>query len=379
MPYNPFPQKNGHTFKFKKVVAVVVALLALWWLIGKFTGDNNAKNNVPAVKISAAAVLRKDVPIAIKLSGNVIAYETVTVKSRIDSLVMEVKFHNGDLVQQGQELFILDDRSLKAQIKQLEASVEKEKAQLQNTRLQYERSQNLIKNKFISQQQLDDTKAAYDAQLASANAAQANLDNTKIMLSYSTITSPITGRAGTINITQGNNVKANDTPTLVTINQVSPIRAQFAIPERYYDKVKAAIANTIPVTAIREGNKEEIKGRLEYIDNTIDPATGSFIARAIFNNDKEELWPGMFVNISLELGVEKEKLTIPAVAVQGDDGNNFVFKIVDNKAVKTPVKLENKINDTAIIESGLAEGENVITDGLLRVSDGAAVEIPQSK
>ncbi len=362
----------------KWIIGLAIALLMLWLGIDKFSSDSK-KNSAPSIKVSLAEVMHKDVPISISLPANVIAYETVAIKSRIDSQIIEVKFHDGDIVKQGEELFILDDRSLKAQIKQLEASLQKEKAQLENTRLQYERAKNLIADKFIAQSQLDEAKAAYNSQLATANAAQANLDNTSVLLSYSTITAPISGRAGTINVTQGNNVKANDPQALVTINRVSPIRVQFAIPERYYEKVKIAMEQSVPVRASRQENPDSVQGTLEYIDNTIDPATGSFIARAVFANEKESLWPGMFATINLELGKEIGKITVPIIAVQGDESNHFVFKIVDNKAVKTPVDISAKSGDVAIISKGLVEGEQVIIDGLLRVTDGAVIETAEPK
>jgi len=361
----------------KWIIGLAVAIFVGWWGIGKFSGDNK-KDAVPTVKVSVAEAIRKDVPVSVSLSGNVIAFETVAIKSRIDSQIMEVKFHDGDAVSKGQVLFILDERSLNAQIKQLEANLQKEKAQLENTRLQYSRAKNLIAGKFIAQAQLDDAKSAYNAQLALVSAAQANLDNTVIMLSYSTITSPINGRAGTINVTQGNNVKANDTQPLVTINQVTPIRVQFAIPERYYERVKASMEQSVPVIVSRQDSPEIAQGKLEYIDNTIDPTTGSFIARAFFTNEKENLWPGMFVTVALSLGDEKGKVTVPLVAIQGDDNNHFVFRDVDNKAVKTPVDISTS-GDIAVVNKGLSEGEKVITDGLLRISDGAAIEIAEPK
>ncbi len=361
----------------KWIIGVAIAVFALWLGIGKFSGDSK-KDAPPAVKISAAEAVRKDVLVSVSLPGNVIAFETVAIKSRLDSQVVEVKFHDGDAVTQGQILFVLDDRSIKAQIQQLQATLQKEKAQLENNRLQYERAKSLIASKFIAQAQLDDAKSNYNAQSALVKAAQANLENNTVLLSYTTITAPINGRAGTINVTQGNNVKANDTQPLVTINQVSPIRVQFAIPERYYEKVKAAMAQSVPVIASRQDTQVNANGTLEYIDNTIDPSTGSFIARAVYTNEKEELWPGMFVTVNLSLGQENGKITIPLVAVQGDENNHFVFKIVDGKAVKTPVDVSTS-GDVAIVNKGLAEGEKVIIDGLLRISDGATVEISEPK
>jgi len=363
--------------RMKWIIGLALAIFIGWWAIGKFSGDNK-KDTIPPIKVSVVEATRNNVPVSISLSGNVIAYETVAIKSRIDSQIIEAKFHDGDAVAKGQVLFVLDDRSLKAQISQLEANLQKEKAQLENTRVQYERAKNLISGKFIAQAQLDDTKSAYNAQLALVKAAQASLDNTIIMLSYSTIRSPIDGRAGTINVTPGNNVKANDTQPLVTINQVSPIRVQFAIPERYYERVKSSMEQSVPVKVSRQDSPEAAQGKLEYIDNTIDPTTGSFIARAVFTNEKESLWPGMFVTVAINLGEEKGKVTIPLVAVQGDDNNHFVFRDIENKAVKTPVNISTSGN-IAIVNKGISEGEKVITDGLLRISDGAAIEIAEPK
>ena len=357
------------------IIGLVVAALLGWWGYGAFfSNDNVKKTNAPTVKISEAIAKRQDVPIAVSVPGNVVAYETVSIKSRIDSQIVAVKFHDGDAVQAGQILFLLDDRALRAQLKQLEASVQKEKAQLVNTRLQYERAQKLVETQSVSQAALDNSQAAYRSQQAVVNSIEASLENTRVQLSYCTITAPISGRAGTINVTLGNSVKANDTQAFVTINRISPIRVQFAIPERYYEQVKQAMAKSVPVHALRP-NAENTLGTLEYINNTIDTTTGAFLARAIFPNEKESLWPGMFVTASVELGNDHNALTIPAVAVQGDEGRHFVFKVVNNKAIKTPVDVMRNANDVAIIGKGLKEGDVVITDGLLRATDGSAVEV----
>ncbi len=348
--------------KIKLVLILLLAALVSWWLVPSFFADSKGKNNIAAVKVSTAPAVRKDVPVTLSLVGNVIAYETVPIKSRIDSQIMEVKFHDGDLVKKGQVLFVLDDRSLLAQFAQ-------EQAKLTNAKIQYERAQKLLAGKYIAQANADDSKSTYDAALAS-------VENTRVLLSYTKIEAPIGGRVGTINVTQGNNVKANDSTPLVTVNQISPIRAEFSIPERYYEKVKNAISS-IPVTALRQNGTTETAnnniGKLEYIDNQIDQKTGSFIARARFANENEALWPGMFVNIILDLGAEKNMLTIPASAVQGDEGKHFIFKVIENKAVKTPIEVRIS-GDDAIIDKGINESEIIITDGLLRVADGIAIE-----
>ncbi len=365
-------------FHSKWVYLGIAAAGGLWWWTHGNSGSGNS-GGAGAVRVSIATAERQDVPQRTSLVGTVVAYETVAVKSRLDSQITGVLFKDGDYVKEGQVLFELDDRWIKGQVKELEAAVQKEKAQLVNVRLQYERAQKLVKSNTVSQAQLDNARAAYEAQLAQVNSAQASRDSASVQLTYTIITAPISGRAGTINVTRGNTVKANDTQALVTINQVQPIRVQFAIPQRYYDQVKAAMGQSeLKVTARRTDSKETpAEGRLEYLDNAIDASNGTFAARAVFANEDEKLWPGMFVDVTLELGVEKNALTVPAVAIQGDEGNRFVFvaDLANKKALRRAVEVTLNNDEIAVIAKGLEEGEKVITDGLLRVTDGGPIEV----
>ena len=362
----------------KSTYVVVIGIIALTWWFMDAPADK--KPVVAPTRVATAVVLRQDVPLLVPLVGTVVPYETVSIKSRLDSQITEVHFHDGDFVHEGQVMFELDDRAIKAQIEQFQAAVQKEKAQLVNTNLQYQRVLKLIKTNVVSQSQVDDAKAAYEAQAAQVNAAQANLDNARVQLTYTTIAAPISGRTGTINVTRGNNVKANDLP-LVTINQIMPIRVQSAIAQRYYDQVKAALARgDVVVKARNKESNTEVTGKLEYVDNTIDVSTGTFAARSVFGNEDEKLWPGMFVNVSLDLGVEKNVLTIPVVALQGDEGSRFVF-VADSetkKAVKKPVEIARNNGELVIVTKGLNESEQVIVDGILRVNDGTPVEVMKS-
>jgi membrane fusion protein, multidrug efflux system len=357
-------------------IVLAIAAAGWWWFGGASSGG---KNVTPAVRVTVAQVKREDVPDRVSLVGTVVAYETVAVKSRLDSQVTNVLFKDGDYVKEGQVLFELDDRTVKAQLKEMEAGVEKEKAQLVNLRLQYERAQKLLKTNTVAQAQVDTARAAYEAQLAQVNAMQASLDTASVQLTYTTIAAPISGRAGTINVTRGNNVRANDTQPLVTINQISPIRVQFSIPQRYYDQIRNVMSvGSMTVLAQRDESKEAAaEGTLEYLDNAIDVSNGTFAARAKFPNEDEKLWPGMFVNVSLELGVDKSVLTVPGVALQGDEGNRFVF-VADKerkKAIRMPVEVAKNNGEVAIIANGISEGDEVIVDGLLRVTDGGPIEV----
>jgi multidrug efflux system membrane fusion protein len=292
------------TLKKLAIPGLLIAA-ALWWFFGGgAANDNAARSN--AVQVSVAKAVSRDIPKQLALVGTVVAYETVAVKPRMDSQVTAVAFRDGDKVQEGQLLFELDDRAIKAQIQELEANLAKDKAQLVNSKLQYERALKLAKSNTVSQARVDETRAAYLAQAAQVGATQASLDNNNVLLSYTRIAAPISGRAGTINVTRGNNVMEGNAQPLVTINQVMPIRVQFAIPQRHYDPVKTAMAQgSLPVVAKRGESDAVSSGTLEYLDNAIDTGNGTFAARAVFSNEDEMLWPGMFVNVILELGTEK--------------------------------------------------------------------------
>ncbi len=363
--------------KNKKILIVIVLLVAAgaWWFFGG-SKDKTPPSNAPNVTV--APVTLQDIPITVDLVGNVIAYETVAIKSRLDSQIVEVNFKDGDFVTEGQTLFTLDDRAIVAQIDQFKASVEKEKANLANMELQYNRATQLRKTQVVAQATVDQAKAAYDAQVAQVGAAQANLDNAQVQLTYTKITAPISGRTGTINVTRGNNVKANDTLSLVTINQISPIRVQTAIAQRYYDQVKNALAmGDVKVIAQNKESATPVEGKLEYLDNAIDTTSGTFAARAVFANQDEKLWPGMFVNVTMDLGIQKNALTVPAVAVQGDEGKHFVFAVDEAgaKAKRVPVEVGINNGSIAVITSGLTDKDRVITDGILRVTDGSDIKI----
>ncbi|NBO19171.1 MAG: efflux RND transporter periplasmic adaptor subunit, partial [Proteobacteria bacterium] len=305
------------------IMALLVVAGGWWWWSGK---SDETKKGASAVNVTVAPVQKQDIPNRVPLVGTVIAYESVGVKARIDSQVVDVMFKDGDFVQEGQTLFVLDDRTVKAQIAQYTATLSKEQAQLANAQLQYSRAQQLRKTQVVAQAQVDEAHAAFEAQQALVSAAEANLENAQILLSYTQVKAPISGRTGTIGVTRGNNVKANDATPMVIINQISPIRVQTAIAQRYYEAVRDALARgEVEVTAQNKDSDTRISGKLEYVENSIDVASGTFSARAVFANEDEKLWPGMFVNVTVDLGMQMGALTVPAVAVQGDEGKHYIF------------------------------------------------------
>ncbi|HEY8190223.1 MAG TPA: efflux RND transporter periplasmic adaptor subunit [Micavibrio sp.] len=328
------------------------------------------------VPVVAAAVVRQDIPIQIKVLGTTMPYQSVAIRSRIDSQIADVKFKDGDNVKKGDTLFLLDDRLIKAQLAQAQADMAGHKAQLINLQRQYERNQKLIKQEAISERSLDESKAAYDAQRAIVSADEAAVENILVQLAYTDIKAPIDGRTGTIGATVGNTVKANDTTPLVTINQIHPILVQASLPQDNFDAVRKALAvGIVQASATRgDGNNESLQGTLQYIDNAIDQGTGTFAIRAVFDNADEHLWPGMLATLTLKLGDEKQSLVVPEVAIQHDLSGNFVYAVNGGKAQKKAVTV-SRIEDGIALVSGLEENEMVITDGLMSLKDGSAIAV----
>lgn len=365
-----------------RTATTVVSLLVIaalgaggWFYMHRKAGEGDAGKHRPPVLVKAAPVAASDVPLQLTAVGTVVPYQTVAIRSRIDSQLSAVKFHSGDYVHEGDVLFTLDDRILKTQLAQAEANVAKDKAQLTNVQLQYDRNVRLLAEKSVSQQAVDDSKAALDTQSAAVAADSALADSIRVQLSYTVITAPISGRTGTITLTTGNNVSANDTAPLVTINQVKPIWAQVSFSQRYLEAMhRAKQAGNVTATAQHEGNTP-VAGRLDYIDNAVDATTGTFPARVLFDNADETLWPGMFVSVTVDLGDEKGALTIPEVAVQHGQDGDYVYVVAEGKAQRRAVEVARFQGGRGVVTKGLKSGEMVTTDGMLKLDDGSDVKI----
>ncbi len=374
IPASPKPSRRWW------VVGVVMVLAAGgWWFFSK-SGSQSAPSGPPAVAIKTAMAEKKSVPVTLHAVGNVVAYESVAIRARLDSQVTAVHFKDGDEVKKGDLLFELDDKSLRAQAAQLSANIARDRATLENARRQLSRAEALAEKGFATKATKDDSTASVEVAQASLNASQAALESVRVQLGYTRITAPITGRTGTINVTLGNNVKANDTQPLVTINQLKPIRVQAALPQQYFQLVRDAMQQgAVSVTVTKQNDTNTANaiatGVLDYIDNAIDAATGTFVTRAGFANEDERLLPGMFVTSTLTLGGEEQALTVPEVAVQRGQGSDYVYVIVGDKAMKREVAIGRMQDDLAVITSGLEVGETVAVDGLLGLRDGVSVRI----
>lgn len=386
--------------------AIASTALLIWSCLATGCTGKSAPfpRKAEAAPVVVATVRQRTVPVDIQAVGNVEAYATITVKSQVGGELTEAHFREGDFVKRGDVLFTIDRRLLEAQVKQAEATLARDKAQLTQAdanlardvaqekyaRDQAARYRNLFQKGVISREQFDQYQTSSDVQTAAVNADRASLEsaraavaadgaalrNIEVQLSYTLIRSPINGRTGNLLIKQGNVVKANDAD-LVTINQLEPIYATFTVPEarladikRYMTLGKIKVLAAAPETAGIE------TGELTFIDNAVDSSTGAIKLKGTFENTDHNLWPGLFVRVTVRLGAHRDALLVPTRAVQSGQDGQFVFVVKDDMTVDArPVVVGSRIDQEQVIEQGLRLGETVVTEGQVRLMPGARVKV----
>ena len=389
---------------------------ALWWAVllvwACLATGCASKSAVPprraeAVPVVVATVQQRTVPVDIPVIGNVEAYATIAVKSQVGGELTEVHFREGDFVKQGDVLFTIDRRLLEAQVKQAEATLQRDKAQMslaganlardiaqeKYARDQAARYSNLFKKGVISREQYDQYQTGSDVQVEAVNADRAALEsstaavaadeaslrNIQVQLSYTIIRSPIDGRTGNLMIKQGNVVKANDVD-LVTINQLQPIYVTLTVPEARLPEIKRYMAQgTVHVLATPPDSTDLETGTLSFIDNAVDATTGAIKLKGTFENQARKLWPGQFVRTTVRLGTAQNALLVPAEAVQSGQDGQFVFVVKHDMTVDArPVVAGSRIEKEQVIEQGLNLGDTVVTEGQLRLVPGTHVKVQDS-
>jgi membrane fusion protein, multidrug efflux system len=331
----------------------------------------------PPVPVTVATVEQKTVPVSFRAIGNVEPIETVAVRARIGGELQRVFFAEGETVRAGSPLFAIDPRPYRAALAQAEAQLARNTALLAKAEADITRYAGLVQQDYVTKEQYDQINADAAALKAAVAADQANVDTARLNLDYCTITSPVTGRTGTLNVKAGNLVKANDDQPMVTINQIRPINASFSVPAQLLPGVIARRAGSIRVVASVPGDSlPAAEGQLSFIDNAVDTATGTILLRANFANEDERLWPGEFVDLTVVLGEEPGRVVCPAPAIQTGQQGQYVFVVGQDRTVELrPVKVNRMDEREAVIDEGLQVGETVVTDGQLRLVPGAAIEI----
>jgi multidrug efflux system membrane fusion protein len=335
-----------------------------------------AKSAAKPVPVLTAKVEQKTVPLRLRAVGNVETLATVAIKSRVDGQIVKVGFKDGDDVEKGQLLFQIDPRPFEAQLQQAQANLLKDKAQLEYARGQEARYQDLLTKNFVSKEAFAQVRSNLEAAQASAAADEAAIESAKLQLQYATIRAPISGRVGKVLVSEGNLVKANDTPPLVVINQIAPIYVAFAVPEQYGPEIRAAMARgPMEVTAAPPGaSGAAIRGTLTFVDNTVDPTTGTLKLRALFPNQAHQLWPGDFVETALTLREDPNAIVVPPAAVLNGPKGTYAFVVKPDRTVEQrPIQVARSEGDIAVIGKGLAAGETVVVDGASRLVAGSQV------
>jgi membrane fusion protein, multidrug efflux system len=345
---------------------------------GRARGGDQTDAANRGVPVIVSAAQGRDLPIYLDGLGSVGAFNTVTVKSRVDGELTEVHFTEGQDVKTGELLAVIDPRPYQVALAQAKANLAKDQAQLSDAKLNADRYNSLVKQGIIPQQQYD-TQAALAGQLEAATQAdQAQIDSAQLNITYSHITSPIDGRVGLRLVDAGNVVHASDPNGLLVITQMQPIAVIFTLPEDSLPEVNSRMRGGVPmqVKALTRDNGTELaSGTLLTIDNQIDQTTGTFRLKAVFDNKERVLWPNQFVNARLLLDVKRNSIVVPSAAVQHGSDGTFVYTIKqDNTAEVRPVTVGVTEGNVSSIEKGLAANESVVTDGQDRLRAGIVVD-----
>ena len=374
------PVTRSKKLLFSTLACAAVVAAALFALRGAEIRAQDAKpaKAAPAIPISVATVALQTVAMRIQAIGNVEAYSTVALKARVDGQIVEVNFKEGQEVRKGSVLFKIDSRPFEATLRQAEANLMRDTAQKEQARSQERRYQELLQKNFVSKEAYAQIRTNADTAEAVALGSTAAVENAKLQLEYCTIRSPIDGFVGKVMLQIGNMVKANDTNSLVIINQVRPIYVNFAVPEQQLSAIRGHMAKgQLSVEALppNSGNAATT-GTLSFVDNAVDTTTGTIKLKALFPNKDNALWPGQFVSTSLKLYDQKDALVVPTQAVQTGPQGQYVYVVKPDMTIEMR-KIEVDRNDSAdaIIAKGLQKGEQVVVKGQLRLAPGAKVTI----
>jgi multidrug efflux system membrane fusion protein len=333
-----------------------------------------------AVPVTVATVERKNMPVDVAAIGAVDAYSVVGVKSQVTGELVGVHFQEGQDVKKGDLLFTIDPRPFQVEVERQEANLARDVAQAENQRAQAKRYEQLYKEGVISSEQYDQQRTNDNALEATVRADRASLETAKLNLQYTQIRAPISGRTGGLMVNQGNMVRANDTTDMVTNHQIEPIYVSLSVHAQYLHDIRRYMAGKgLTVEVSVPGISERSKGKVFFVDNTVDPATAMIRLKAVFPNNDRHLWPGQYADVSLTLTVQDGVIVVPTQAVQTGQEGDYVFIVdKDHFAEQKKVKVLRRVGDQTVIAEGVTPGQLVVTEGHLRLQPtGTKVQIKQ--
>jgi membrane fusion protein, multidrug efflux system len=357
-----------HRRKLIQALGVVLAVAAC---------SKPPEQRTPPVPVQVAPVTQIAAPLTISANGVVEPLQTVAVQAQVGGTLDAVAFHEGDDVQAGQILFRIDARPFEAALRQAQAALARDEAQMQNAQRDAERYKALAEKDYVTKSQADQASSSAASLRATVVADSATVDNAKLNLGYTTIRAPIAGRTGRLLVRQGNLVRSNADP-LVVINQLRPILVRFPVVQHDFPAVQRRTAQgpvTVRVATADSGRVNE-SGTLAFLDNAVDSLTGTVTAKARFANQTNLLWPGEYVRATVELSVQANAIAIPTRAVLAGQQGSYVFVIGGDKTAKVrPISVGREVGEMTTIEQGLTAGEQVVVDGQSRLTPNAKVDV----
>jgi len=355
------------------ILVILLIVLLIWLVIHR-----NKKNNLSSIAapVEVTKVIRKDAPYIIELAGNAETYQTADIKPQVTGQILSVNFDDGQHVKAGDLLYEIDPRPFQNQLQQAQANLLSDNYNLENATKEEARYRALYKENAVSEEQYLQMLTNMNMLKAAVERDKAIIADANLQIEYSKIVAPFDGKLSESNVDIGNLVQANTT-SLVNINTIAPIYVSFPVPEEYLDRInKSQKSNDLALT-VRTSNDQEIKnGEIVFVDNSIDPNSGTIKVKATLPNHDEILWPGQFVRVSLTVYTEKDALIVPSKAMQTNDQGPYVFVVdKDNKAVIRNIEIAFSNDDFVVVKSGVVVEETIVTNGQLRLNNGSEVSV----
>ena len=360
-----------HIMRFISIPAILAVTISC------APGPKPQRAGARAVPVTVGTVTQQALPVLLTAIGHALPFETVAIKPQVNGQLVEVAFKEGQEVRKGQVLFRIDPRSYQDALNKSRSMLARDQAQAAQAEQDEQRTQSLVDQKLAPQEQLDTAHSNTLSLQAAVKADEAQVESDQLQLTYCTVTSPIEGRTGDLQVDIGNIVQAN-TSVLITINRLAPIFVSFSLPEQNLSDVKRYMAaGDLKVRATITGEESTpINGTLTFIDNTVDSASGTFALKGTFGNADRRLWPGQYVNVTLTVTTEKDAIVIPTAALQSGQNGQFIFVVKSDRTVEMrPLTVARQVGPLAVISAGVKPGETVVTDGQLLLFPGATADV----
>lgn len=360
----------------RMILALALLLVGYAWWAGKERRSADNPRPIRPVPVVAAVADTRAVPYLFSAPGTALPIARVGIQARIESVVEAVHFSEGQEVRQGELLFTLDDRSLKAELAEAEANLARDRAQLGKAQGDASRYADLVRHQATSRQAYEAAVAGVDALQATVNAGMAAIENARIALDHTRIVAPMDGYTGAVSVRPGSSVRPSDTNPLVTLTAIRPIEVSFNLPESLLGAVRRGqLRAPLDVVATTPQDlSPPVAGKLVFIDNIVDRQSGTITLKASFPNEDTRLWPGQLVSITLTLRVDHDALTVPDSAIMTGQKGRYVFVVrLDNTVTTRPVTVARSLDGLTVVDSGLNAGERVVVQGASRLVEGSPV------